>query len=366
MTKRLSGKNDVTGTRPKAVRREPGTAPGTLSVPAEWPEPKIRIMAYGPDDYVERGIDDPSALQESLERWPVTWIDVRGLGDAEVIAELGASFGLHRLAVEDVVNVDQRAKVEEFDRHLFVVGRMASLPDPAATEQLSLFCGASFVLTFQEREGDCLEGVRQRIRSGTGKIRKAGSDYLAYALLDAIIDSYFPVVEHLGMELEALEDEVVERPAKETVASIQEIKAALVTLKRTVWPHRDLVDDLLRGESDLVNEDTLVYFRDCRDHAAQIMDLVESYRETCSDLVTLYMSSASNRMNEVMKVLTVIATIFIPLSFIAGLYGMNFNPERSPFNMPELNWFLGYPFALVVMLMVAAAFLIYLRRKGWL
>jgi magnesium transporter len=352
-------------TRLTPVRRIPGASPGSLSVHPDWPRPKIRVLAYGPGDHVERGIDDPAELPALLERWPVTWIDVVGLGDAEVLEKLGSLFGLHRLALEDVVHTDQRAKVEEFESLLFVVGRMASWPDPATTEQVSLFCGSNFVLTFQEREGDCFERIRERVRSGKRKIRSSGSDYLVYALLDAIIDSYFPVVERLGEQLEALEDRVVDNPDQDTVAVIQEIKSTLVTLRRTALPHRDLIDELLRPESDLVEESTLVYLRDCRDHAAQIMDLVESYRETCLDLVTLYMSSVSNRMNEVMKVLTVIATLFIPLSFIAGLYGMNFNPERSPFNMPELDWFYGYPFVLGVMLVVAAAFLVYLRRKGW-
>ena len=347
------------------IRRVPGAAPGTLSVNPSWPRPKIRVIAYGPDDFVEQDVSDPAELPALLARWPVTWIDVVGLGDAETIGRLGETFDLHRLALEDVVNVDQRAKVEEFEGVLFLVGRMASWPDPAVTEQLSLFCGSNFVLTFQERDGDCFEGIRERLRSGRRKIRNSATDYLTYALLDAVIDSYFPVVEQLGEELEALEDRVVHRPDKNDVAAIQQVKATLVTLRRTVWPHRDLVEDLLRAESSLIDEGTLVYLRDCGDHAAQIMDLVESYRETCSDLITLYMSSVSNRMNEVMKVLTVIATIFIPLGFVAGVYGMNFNPERSPFNMPELDWFYGYPFAIGVMVVVAAGFLVFLRRRGW-
>jgi magnesium transporter len=323
------------------------------------------VIAYGPEDLVEQEISDPAELPALLSRWPVTWIDVVGLGDAEVIRKLGEMFDLHRLALEDVVNVDHRAKVDEFDGALFIVGRMASWPDPAVTEQLSVLCGRNFVLTFQEREGDCFDGVRGRLRSGRRKIRGSASDYLTYALLAAVIDSYFPVVEALGEQLETLEDRVVQSPDEDAVAEIQKIKSALVTLRRTVWPHRDLVEDLLQVDSPPMTTGTLVYLRDCGDHVAQIMDLVENYRETCSDLITLYMSSVSNRMNEVMKVLTVIATIFIPLSFIAGVYGMNFNPERSPFNMPELNWFFGYPLAIGVMLVVAAAFLIFLRRRGW-
>jgi magnesium transporter len=282
-----------------------------------------------------------------------------------VIERLGAMFGLHRLALEDVVTGWQRAKLDDYEDHLFIVGRMVE-PDGASTEQLSLFLGKRFVLTFQERRGDCFDPVRQRIRSEGTRIRNAGPDYLVYALIDGIIDSYFPIVERIGDRLEALEAAVATAAERQTVIDIQEAKSTVIGLRRAIWPHRDLLAALLREEDETIAPRTKIYLRDCHDHAAQLMDLVESYREVCTDLVNVYLSSASHRLNEVMKVLTLIATIFMPLSFIAGIYGMNFDRQRSPWNMPELAWYLGYPFSLVLMLGVAVGFVFYFRRKGWL
>ena len=344
----------------------PGAPPGTLVVDASAPPPVIRVMAYGPDTLVEKQIADPREIKDLLGRHRVTWINVEGLGDAGTLGLLGEIFGLHPLALEDVVNVQQRAKLERYGDLQFVVVRMAILETRVQTEQVSLFLGKDFVLTFQERPGDCFEPVRERIRSGRVRIRGGGADYLTYALLDTLIDGFFPLLEAYGERIEEMEDRVVQRPDQRTLGRIHTIKRDLLTIRRTIWPQRELINSLLRDPIPLITDETRVYLRDCYDHAVQIIDMVESYREMASGLMEVYLSSLSNRMNEVMKVLTIIATIFIPLGFIAGVYGMNFNTDRSPWNMPEVNWYWGYPAALGLMVVVAGAMLTYFRRKGWL
>jgi len=351
---------------PPIRRPAPGTAPGTVNIDPDAPHPKIRVIAYGPEEMLDEQIDDLQRIDGILHEWPVTWVNVDGLGDLATLEQLGKLFNLHPLALEDVVNVYQRAKVEAYAEDLFIVARMVALEERLRNEQVSIFLGNGFVLTFQEREGDCFEPIRGRLRAGKGRIRHSGPDYLMYALLDAIVDGYFPVLEHYGEELAVLEDEALESPRDSTVTRIQELKHDLLTLRRSIWPHRDAANHLLRQETSLVSDETRLFLRDVYDHTIQLLDLVENYREVGSSLIDLYLSSMSNRMNDVMKVLTIIATIFIPLSFVAGLYGMNFNPERSPWNMPELSWYWGYPFALGIMGATALIMLLYFRRKGWL
>ncbi len=345
-------------------RKPPGSAPGTLAIDPEAPHPKMRLMAFGPEGYVEREIEDPEEARTEFERWPVTWVNVDGLGDEATLRRLAEIFGIHRLALEDVVSLGQRAKVEPYQDYLFVVGRMPA-GEPGETEQLSLFLGAHFVLTFQERSGDCFEAVRERIRHGKGLLRGAGSGYLTYALLDSLIDGYFPVLEAVSETLEAIEDEVLGEPEAATISRIHAIKRSLVSMRRAIWPHREAINALSRDAGDFVSEETVVHLRDCYDHTVQIVELVEAYREAASDLMGTYLSAVSNRMNEVMKVLTIIATIFIPLSFIAGLYGMNFDREVSPWNMPELGWYFGYPFALGGMAAIGVGMVVYFWRRGW-
>jgi len=348
-------------------RTPPGTPPGTLIVDPEAPRPAIRILAYGPSAFVEQEIREPQQVRDFLDKWPVIWVNVEGLGEAETIRVLGELFGLHRLALEDVVNVHQRPKIEQYGDSYFIVARMVSLSEHLDTEQLSLFLGKNFVLTFQEgRPGDCLDPIRERIRQKRGRIRDAGLDYLAYALLDAVVDAYFPILEEYGERLEALEDEMLSGAYGDTVVRIHEIKRNLLTLRRAIWPLREVFNSLLRDENPLVTTETRLYVRDGYDHVTQIIDLVETYRELGSDLTEVYLSSVSNRTNEIMRVLTVIATIFIPLTFIAGIYGMNFNTALSPWNMPELNWYWGYPFSLVLMTAVALGLLLFFWRHGWL
>jgi magnesium transporter len=351
--------------RRRRIPRKPGVAPGTLHVDPAAPKPRIRVMAFGPQGYEEHDavrIEDAPAF---VGRRAVTWINVDGLGDAAVVEALGDAFGIHRLALEDVVHTDQRPKVEEFDDHLLVIARMP-FDREGDTEQVSMFVGSNYVLTFQETSGDCFDPIRARIRAARTRITASGPDYLAYALIDALVDSYFGVVEPIGERIDRLEEAVLERPDGATVQEIQELKGLLNGLRRAAVPNRDVTRALLREDTGFVSPRTRTYLRDANDHAVQIVEAVETYRDACSDLMGVYLSSLSNKMNEIMKVLTIIATIFIPLSFVAGVYGMNFNPERSPWNMPELNWPLGYPFALGLMLVIVVGFVVYFRRKGWL
>ncbi|MEX0714353.1 MAG: magnesium/cobalt transporter CorA [Pirellulales bacterium] len=363
----MAGSNRKKRNRRRFHRRTPpGAPPGIVEVDPKATPPSVRLIAFGPQALDERALDTPATLLDFLGKWPVTWVNVEGLGDAATIRELGRLFALHPLALEDVVNVHQRPKVEQYGDHLFVVARMVRYNGRLETEQVSMFLGRGFVLTFLEDPGDAFDPVRQRLRGGQGRIRAASAGYLAYSLLDAVIDAYFPVIEAYGDRLERLEDSVIARPDRAAIAEIHEAKHELRHLRRTIWPLRDAVNELARDDSSLIDADTRVYLRDCYDHTIQIIDLVETYRELGADLSDLYLSSLSNRMNEVIKVLTIISTIFMPLSFIAGVYGMNFNTQRSPWNMPELNWAWGYLFALGLMAGVAALMLSFFHRQGWL
>lgn len=327
----------------------------------------MRVLAYGPEEVVERSLSHPQQIQDFLDKWPVVWLDVEGLGDAEIVRTLGELLGLHKLALEDVLNVHQRPKLEQYPNYYFIVTRMAALAEHLETEQLSLFLGKNFVLTFQEgKPGDSFGSIRERIRQQQGRIRHSGLDYLAYALLDAVVDDYFPILEQYGEQLEHLEDEIVLQLPENLVSRVHEIRRNLLILRRALWPQRETFNALLREELAIVTPETRLHLRDCYDHTAQLIDLIESYRELSGDLTDVYLSTLSNRTNEIMRVLTVIATIFIPLTFIAGVYGMNFNTDISPWNMPELNWFWGYPLALMLMFVVAVAQLLFFHSKGWL
>jgi len=352
--------------RRSGSRAPVGAVPGTFRIDPHAPPSQITVMAYGPDAFVEREIRDLSALPDFLGRHPVTWVNVNGLGDEGVLRHLQQVFDLHPLALADVVNVTQRAKVEQYGKHLFIVTRMSTLNDHLETEQLSFFLGPDFVLTFQEHPGDCLDVVRDRIRNNMGRIRSSGPDYLLYCLLDAVVDAYYPLLEQYGERLEELEERVITDPREDSVYRIRRAKRDLLTLRRAVWPQREAVNALMRDPLDRVTDETRLYLRDCYDHIIQLMDVVENHREMAAGLQDVYMSAVSNRMNEVMKVLTVIATIFIPLTFIAGIYGMNFDPDVSRLNMPELRWAWGYPVVMLVMAVLGIAMLITFRCRGWL
>lgn len=354
--------------RQRRRRTPPGSSPGTLLVDPEAPPPSLRVMAYGPEGLDEAAPRTVAELQPLLGRRPVTWVDVAGLGDAAVLEQLGALFGLHRLALEDVINTHQRPKLERYEGHHFLVLRMPDAPSGnglLGTEQLALFFGPGFVLSFQERPGDCFDPVRKRLRDGQGRGRAAGPDWLVYALVDAVVDSCFPVVEVAGERLDALEDDVLAGRAPDLVPRIHCVRRDLLALRRGLWPLREVVSALQREEEGAMAPETRLYLRDVYDHVINLLDMLENLREIGAGLMELHLSATSHRLNEVMKVLTVISTIFIPLTFVAGVYGMNFDPDASPLNMPELRWSWGYPFALAVMAATAVALLAFFRRRGW-
>jgi len=351
----------------RALQARLGAPPETLSVDPDALHSLLRVLAYGPETFTEHTLQNPQQVRGFLRDWPVTWVNVEGLGDVEVIRQLADIFGLHWLALEDVLQVDQRAKVEQYGDHHFIVARMIMLRELLETEQISIFLGPNFLLTFQEGlPGDCLESVRERLRKGQRRLREAKADYLAYAVLDAIVDNYFPVLEEYSERLETLEDELIVHPTTDIISRIHDIKRDLLTLRRAIWPQREALNVLLRDDIPLIIPETRLHLRDCYDHSVQLIDFVETYRQLCADLTEMYLSSLSNRTNEIMRVLTVISAIFIPLTFIVGVYGMNFNPERSPWNMPELNWYWGYPYCLALMALVVCFQFVVFCRKGWI
>ncbi len=347
-------------------RNPPGSSPGTLTIDPQASRTKISVVAFNPESCLEEPVRDVESIASYLTKWPVVWINVEGLGDVETIRKLGNAFNIHRLAMEDVVNVHQRPKVEAYSHHYFIVVRMADMHDRLETRQLAMFLGKNYVLTFQESESGRFGPILARIHDRSGRMRRSGADYLAYAILDSCIDHFFPALEKYGEAIEALEDQVVLNPSSQFVSEIHEMKRDLLVLRRAVWPLREAVNSLVREPSPLIADETRIYIRDCYDHTIQVIDLLENFRDIAGDLMEVYLSSVSNRLNEIMKILTIFTTIFIPLNFIAGIYGMNFNTGKSGWNMPELDWHFGYPFALGLMAALAAAMLIYFRRKGWL
>ncbi|PIR00649.1 MAG: magnesium and cobalt transport protein CorA [Nitrospinae bacterium CG11_big_fil_rev_8_21_14_0_20_45_15] len=350
----------------KHRRNAPGTSPGTVVAHPEAHPTKIRMMAYGLDEIIEQEMESVDQIKEFQNKWPVLWISVEGLKDVECLHQLGALFSLHPLMLEDIVSGHQRPKAEQYDSGLFIVARAAlTLDDGIILEQISLVLGEGFVLSFQESSSNQLDPVRQRVRKKGGRIRKSRSDYLTYTLLDTIVDSFFPVLDKYNDRLDNYEDEVIQHPNRKMIDRIHGLKRDFLSLRRNVWPLRETLNTLIR-ERECFTDDTQLFLRDSYDHVVQIIDILDSHQERGSDLINIYLSSLSNKMNEVMKVLTMIATIFMPLGFIAGVYGMNFDREKSPFNMPELSWYLGYPFALGLMATTAILFLFYFKRKGWL
>jgi magnesium transporter len=347
-------------------RTEPGASPGMILPDPSHHAPTIHVIAYGANGVLERDVKTADEARALVGQNPVTWINVEGLGDAATIERFGELFGLHRLALEDTVNVHQRAKVESYGQVLFIVLRMVSCGDRCSTEQISMFVGPTWLITFQEGQpGDSFDRVRARIRSGS-RILQLGSDYLTYTLIDAVIDNYYPVLEIYAERLDELEDLVLEARSRRAIDDLHSVKADLLILRRAIWPLRDAIALLARDENPLITDNTRIYLRDCYDHVVQVVELVETYRELTADLRDLYMSSLSNRINETMRVLTIISTIFIPLTFIAGIYGMNFDPDSSPWNMPELRWEYGYPATLAVMAATAIGMMVFFYRQGWI
>ena len=353
---------------PKLIKKTSKTAglpPGTLIHIGEKKieKVKITIIDYNETQFQEKKCDDVTECFSFKDKPTVTWINIDGIHQVDIIEKIGQAFDLHPLLLEDILNTEQRPKIEDFDNYLFIVLKMLYRDEKGneiKAEQVSLILGPNFVISFQESEGDVFNAIRDRIRNSKGRIRKMGADYLAYSLLDAIVDSYFVVLEKFGEKMEEIEEELVTDPEPETLQDIHILKREMIYIRKSVWPLREVVNALERGESPLITSSTKVYLRDVYDHTIQVIDTVETFRDLLSGMLDLYLSSISNRMNEVMKVLTTIATIFIPLTFIAGLYGMNF------INMPELKWYWGYPAAILSMVIVALLMVIYFRRKKWL
>lgn len=348
---------------------EQGSMPGTLKIPKNAPLTEIILIDYSEAERTRVHLEKPEDSIPYLDTASVSWVDVLGLGSEEVLRRVGKVFNLHPLVLEDIVNVPQRPKVEDYEDHVVIISQMVLVKENGTgfwVEQVSLILGKHYLLTVQEEPSrDCFQPVRDRIRAGKGAIRKQGPDYLAYTLIDSIIDGFFPVLEAYGEQIEELEDEVVANPTRRTIERIYQIRRELLALRRAIWPQRDAINSIIRDGSDLISPEVRVYLRDCYDHAVQVMDMVETYRELTSGLMDIYLSSVGNKMNEIMKLLTVISSIFIPLTFIAGVYGMNFSTEKSPLNMPELNWYWGYPACLGVMGAIAIGLIFFFWRRGW-
>ncbi|MGL6281805.1 MAG: magnesium/cobalt transporter CorA [Microcoleaceae cyanobacterium] len=348
---------------------EPGEAPGTLDLEPDAPDPNIILIDYNTENATRLTISDPEECRPYLDTKSVSWVDIQGLGNQNTWDKFIDIYKLHPIAVEDIVNVPQRPKVVDYKEQLLMVAWMVMIyPDDGSLhkEQVSLVIGKNYLLTIQEEpDYDCFEPVRDRIRYSKGIIRGEGVDYLAYALIDTIIDEFFPVLEQYGEMIDDLEDEVVFEPTPKTLKKIYELRRELLTLRRAVWSHRDALNILIRDDNHLISSEVRIYLRDCYDHTIQLRDMVDTYREVAAGLMDIYLSSVSNKMNQVMKTLTVISSIFIPLTFLAGIYGMNFDTEKSPFNMPELEWYFGYPLCLSVMAITSVVQIFFFWQKGW-
>ena len=348
----------------------PGSMPGTIAIADTAKPPEITLIEYDRQQHSFATNLTPEECIVHLTTESVSWVDVGGLGDRLTLEKLAQVFHLHPLLLENIVNVPQRPKLEDYQNQLVIITQMVNF-DPKDKgiwlEQVSFILGENYLLTVQEEpQQDCFTPVRHRIAKSKGIIRQQKADYLTYALWDTVIDSYFPVLEMYSEKIEELEALVLTEPTQATLGKIHQIKRELLSLRRAIWPQRDVLNTLIRDGHPLINDHVLRYLKDCYDHTIQIIDTIEIYRELTSGLMDVYLSAVSNKMNEVMKLLAVISTVFIPLTFIAGIYGMNFNTQVSPWNMPELDWYWGYPLCILIMLAIAVSLLIYFWRLGWL
>lgn len=353
---------------PKFIKRtskKAGLPPGTLVHIGEKKTEKVNTTLI---DYDEKQLQEKE-LKTIEECFPckdeptVSWINIDGIHEIDVIEKVGRHFNLHPLVLEDIVHTGQRPKAEDFGDYLYIVLKMLYYDeklDEVRAEQVSMIVGSNFLLSFQVQKGDVFNSVRERIRQAKGRIRKAGADYLAYALMDAIVDQYFVIIEIFQEKMESLEEELVTNPTGQILETIHTMKREMIYFRKQVWPLREVVGGLARGESSLISEPTEIFLRDVYDHTIQVADTIESLRDVLSGMLDVYLSTISNKMNEVMKVLTIIATIFIPLTFVAGIYGMNFK------YMPELEWHWGYPAGLLLMLCIGVTMIVYFKRKKWL
>jgi len=342
-----------------------GLPPGTLIHVGERKikTPKITLIDYNTTEYHEKEVKEIEKCFPFDDKSTVTWINIDGIHDIETIEKTGEHLKLHPLLLEDIMNTDQRPKIEDYGDYIFIVLKMLyynAKEDELEVEQVSLILGSNYVISFQEKEGDVFNSIRERIRRGKGRLRKSGADYLAYTLIDAIVDSYFIILEGTGDKIEGIEEKLITNPKPETLQTIHNLKREMIFLRKSVWPLREVISSLERTESKLIEGSISMYLRDLYDHTIQVIDTIETFRDMISGMLDIYLSSVSNKMNEVMKLLTIIATIFIPLTFIAGVYGMNF------VYMPELQLHWGYFATLFIMAVVSVFMLIYFRKKKWL
>lgn len=324
---------------------------------------RIRILDYDENQFEEKEAKTIEECFPFKDKPTTTWINIDGLHQVDIIEKIGKEFDFHPLLLEDILNTEQRPKIEDFETHIYIVLKMLYYDDKTneiTSEQISIIFGHNFVISFQEKEGDIFDPIRERIRTGKGRTRKMGPDYLSYSLMDFIVDSYFSILEKMGENIEDVEETMITDPKPATLHGIHSLKRKMITLRKSVWPLRDVLSALERSDSSLIQEPTRIYLKDVYDHTIQVIDTVETYRDVLSGMLDVYLSSISNKMNEIMKVLTIIATIFIPLTFIAGVYGMNFE------FMPELRWRLGYPAVWAVMICVGISMLVYFRKKKWI
>jgi len=342
-----------------------GLAPGTLVHIGEKKVEKIRIniVAYNAEKIVEKEIDSVEECLNFKDKPGLNlWINVTGLDQTDIIENVGSYFDIHPLTLEDILNTGQRPKMEDYESYVYTVLKMMLLDtknDDITIDQISIIFGYNYILSFQEREDDVFNPLRERLKNPASRLRKSGVDYLAYGLIDAVIDNYFLILEHFGEAIEELEDELVVQPSPETLRTIQKYRRNMIIIRKSVWPLRELINGMQKIESEIIKDNTRIYLRDIYDHTIQVIDSVEDFRDILSSMIDVYLSSLSNKMNDIMKVLTVIATIFIPLTFIAGVYGMNFK------YMPELDSRWGYPAVLLFMAILGTSMLAYFRKKKW-
>jgi len=352
----------------RTFRRKPskvGLAPGTLVHVGEKKSEKvvIRVWSYNSEELIEKELQTVEECLTFKDKPGMNlWVNVDGLDQIEVIEKLGSYFKIHPLTLEDVLNTGQRPKMEDYDSYIYTVLKMILLDEEREEiiiDQVSIILGSNYILSFQEREGDVFDPLRERLKNPASRLRKNGVDHLAYSLIDAIVDNYFLILEHFGEEIEDLEEKLIVNPTPETMRMIQKHKRDMILLRRAVWPLRELINSLQRAESGLIKGTTQIYLRDIYDHTIQVIDSIEAFRDILSSMVDVYLSSLSNRMNDIMKVLTIIATIFIPLTFVAGVYGMNFD------YMPELRWHWGYPVVMLGMALIGISMFLYFKKRRW-
>lgn len=325
----------------------------------------IHVIAYDQQRFIKQDINDLAMVQTILGQWPVLWVQIIGVPNHEQLNQLAAIFNLHPLALEDVMHVRQRPKIDDYGTYQFIVTRVPKIKGELVMEQVALFLGKNFIITFQLNEDEGFVEVKQKIELDKGLIRSRGIDFLAYSIIDYCVDCYYPILEHYGNRMDQLEEMVVLKPPSDFINQLHDLKHELILLRNADWSTRDALSILYRDHSAWFQEQTRLYLRDCYDHSLQVLDVLESFRERATSLSDIYLSSINIRMNEIMKVLTMIATIFMPLGFLASVWGMNFDHAASPWNMPELHCYYGYPMALFVMLLISLALLYYFKRKGW-